>query len=405
MADGKPNLRSLCLILGLGATVFLLGEELALADHEFVVRQFDGSITTGRIRSIDDQGSVQGQNLPAGLQMANIVSLDSGQPVKRLPDFDVTIALLDGGTLFVEDPLIVDDKVSFAAGCGLSEIPLQSLRAIVWSDSPAVKRLIASPSPDRDSVLVETSQGERGVEGIIERLDHEQLQINYQGDSRKIGIAKINAIVMADLGLEPLGDSLATVNMTDGSTLVGEISNLRDNDLTIDLTGGSVALDVSAIANISVPSDRVLFLSELEPLEVQQKTDFTVLRPWQKNLSVEKNPLAIRYGNSEKIAEFKNGLGTQAFCLLVFQNSHGFDRFNAVVGIDAETHGRGDCQMVVLGDDIELWSRRVRGVDDPLDVDINIEGINQVSLVVYPGENFDLADHADWCNARFVKTK
>ena len=103
--------------------------------------------------------------------------------------------------------------------------------------------------------------------------------------------------------------------------------------------------------------------------------------------------------------EFKKGLGTQAFSLLVFKNSRGFDRFNAVVGIDAETQGRGDCQMVVLGDGIELWSRRVRGSDDPQEIDVDIEGINQISLVVYPGEYFDLGDHANWGNARFVKTK
>ena len=63
-----------------------------------------------------------------------------------------------------------------------------------------IQRQTANPSVDKDAVFVETSEGERGVEGIVEQLDGERLQINYQSKSRNIGVAKINAIVMAELG-------------------------------------------------------------------------------------------------------------------------------------------------------------------------------------------------------------
>ena len=166
-----------------------------------------------------------------------------------------------------------------------------------------------------------------------------------------------------------------------------------------------VELDAGKIANVSIKSDRLQFLSDLDPVDVQQKSEFTVMRPWQRDLSIEKNPLSIRFGESEKIAEFSRGLGTQAFTQLVFENTGKFDRFNAVVGIDAETEGRGDCQMVVRGDGIELWSNRVRGSGNPQEIEVDISGMQRIALVVYPGADFDLADHANWCNARFVKTK
>ena len=379
--------------------------QVVLADQQFDIKRFDGSTITGSVASIDAEGNIAGSDLPDSLQLSDIVSLDAGRSAKRLPNFGVTVYLINGGKIFVREPVISEDKVSFRTGCKLAEIPLQSLSAIVWNESPTVQRQIANPSPDRDAVLVATNDGERGVEGIVEQLAGEQLQINYQGESRKIGIAKINAIVMADLGLPSPGDSLATIRMTDDSTVVGRISGLLGDALTVAVTGGSLELDINAVVSISIPSDRLIFLSDLEPLEVQQKTEFAALRSWRKDLSVEGRPLSLRYGNSEKVEEFKKGLGTQAFCLLVFPNSNDFDRFRAVVGIDAETQGRGDCQMVVLGDDIELWSGRIRGSDDPWEVDVDITGINRISLVVYPGEDFDLADHADWCIARFVKTK
>ena len=38
-------------------------------------------------------------------------------------------------------------------------------------------------------------------------------------------------------------------------------------------------------------------------------------------------------------------------------------------------------------------------------VDVSIRGIDAVELEVVPGEEFDLADHANWCDARFIKSK
>ena len=61
--------------------------------------------------------------------------------------------------------------------------------------------------------------------------------------------------------------------------------------------------------------------------------------------------------------------------------------------------------MRVEGDGITLWSRRIRGSDTAIDLDIDISGIRQIALIVAPGEQFDLADHADWAQARFLKTE
>ena len=105
------------------------------------------------------------------------------------------------------------------------------------------------------------------------------------------------------------------------------------------------------------------------------------------------------------ITTFNSGIGIQSYSRLAFSNESGFTRFLATVGIDAETEGRGDCVMRVEGDGISLWSARVRGGEVAVDVDVSIEGISEVVLIVEPGEQFDLADHADWAKARFLKSE
>jgi hypothetical protein len=125
-------------------------------------------------------------------------------------------------------------------------------------------------------------------------------------------------------------------------------------------------------------------------------------RSWQADRNVQGQQLTLRNGDNQ-ILEFSKGLGTQAFTQLDFSNDKDYKHFKAIIGIDSATNGRGDCRMAIRGDGVELWSSRVKGSDPPQDVDIEISNFKIISLIVYAGEAFDLADHANWCNARFVK--
>jgi hypothetical protein len=244
------------------------------------------------------------------------------------------------------------------------------------------------------------------VEGILESLDSEFVHLNYKGESKKIGLAKVKAVVLAELGLENLDGSLATIQLDDESSLVGVIVDVAGNQLTLKVAVGTfVVLKTSNVIGFTIASDRLQYLSDLDPVEVQEKPVFAIQRPWKRDRSVENHQVSIRLEGSEETITFTRGLGTQASSRLVFANTNGFDRFGATVGIDAETDGRGDCQMVVRGDGIELWSKRIRGTDGPQEIDVDITVMKQVVLLVYPGQEFDLGDHADWGDARFLKTK
>ena len=72
--------------------------------------------------------------------------------------------------------------------------------------------------------------------------------------------------------------------------------------------------------------------------------------------------------------------------------------------MDAETRGRGDCRFIVQGDGVELWSQRIRGSDDPQPLDVDITNVRQIALIVEPGEQLDLADHANWAAVRLLQT-
>jgi hypothetical protein len=51
-----------------------------------------------------------------------------------------------------------------------------------------------------------------------------------------------------------------------------------------------------------------------------------------------------------------------------------------------------------------VFSRRMKASEAPADVRLSITGREQVTLIVEPGAGLDLADHANWCEARFVRS-
>lgn len=387
-----------CVILLSMATVS--AQQIGPATIELV----DGSTLDGSVDSISQTGKVSGEGLPDEMNFQEVLAIRTNRKSQSSASMGVSLIPVSGGQVVVAAPQISEETVTFRSDVGIDTMPLQSVRAIVWKNSPSVAGSIKEPSTENDKVIVGTSDGERMVEGILEAIDATHVQINYKGKSRKIGIDKVNAVVTADLDLNGPGGATATVGFVDGSEVKGTISEFKDGQLKMVLAGdATVSMNSEMIMTIAVASDRILYLSDDDPVDVQEKALFAIQRPWKRDRSVEGN--LIRLGPGPEPMAFKKGLGTQAFCRLEFSNSREFDRFNAMVGIDFETTGRGDCQVVVRGDGVELWSRRVRASDQPHELDIDISGYKRIALVVYPGEEFDLGDHIGWGNARFLKTK
>jgi hypothetical protein len=141
----------------------------------------------------------------------------------------------------------------------------------------------------------------------------------------------------------------------------------------------------------------MVFLSDLEPVEARHQPIVTLERPWQADRSVGGRPLTL----AGKV--FDKGLGVASRSVVTFTNEGNYDLLAATIGIDGETEGRGDCIFVVEADGREVFRQRMAGKDQPQSINVDISGREKVSLIVEPGEDLDLADHADWCDARLVR--
>ena len=393
--------------------LLLLPASICFAQDEITVETISGKKFSGKLQRIESEGALVGDGFE-GINIEQVLSITTGRKSSPKPTGKVKLGLVDGGLLYVSSPRVDGETINFApTSTGFDSISMQSVRSIEFRDSNQIREAVSQPATDQDTVVVEQGTALAKVSGVLESLTAEKLQLNFKGKSRPINLKKIAAVVIADLGLNPPEGSLAKLGLTDGSTLRGVLAGFTEQEISVELTGKQIVkVNRQHLVRIDIESDSIAYLSTLEPIEARQQPQFTVTRSWQRNLSVEGNPIRLMVSTTAadptggaEIKTFENGIGTSSYSRLVFENTKEFSRFLATAGIDAETEGRGDCEMRIEGDGITLWSQRIRGGDTAVEIDVDISGIREVALVVDPGEQFDLADHADWARARFLKTE
>ena len=365
-------------------------------------RNIDGVITT-----IDQGGQVQLAD-GSSVAFAQVLGIQRNVAVEPKRDAPIKVYLAQGGTLFANVAQLQNERVTLSASFGPLELSIEAVRAIVFkpsSISDAVTENIAKPSNQFDNVWAESSEGLHSASGLVHSITDGKVTGEFDGQARSIALAKVVAYVAADLGLKrPTG--LAQIQLSDGAQVHGSIGGLVDQRLTVEFPGGGRAeIPWDLVVRIAIESDRLVWISDLTPLESIQEPLVTNSRAAQTDRSVDRNPLTLRTSLQREPLNFDKGLGVHSYSRLVYRNEAGFDRLTATVGIDSETQGYGDCIFIVRGDGIELWSQRVRATDDPVSVDVDVSNVKEISLIVEPGLQLDLADHADWCNARLLKTK
>ena len=366
----------------------------------------NGSSIKTTIEAVDQNGLVSGQNIPANLKFDQILTIDTKREIGK-PDKDsVKVYLVDGGLLYGKSVTVKDDRIEIGDGKTQVNFPLDVVRAVIWNADSRVSQLRKKPSVEDDTIVVKTNRGQQFVGGLLESIDETHVHVNYEGKSRKISRNIVQAVVTADLKIKKPQGAKLNISTSAGGLWVGTLESIETESLMLNLSGGhQIGVSLSDICRIAVDSDRVVYLSDLQPSEVEQSSLFAAARKWKRNTSVTGSQMQMRFHSTGRVVSFDRGLGTKPYSLLAFENENDFDQFRAIVGIDMDAQGRGDCEMIVRGDGIQLWAKRVRGSDDPDSIVIDISGVKKISLIVLPGEGFDLGDHANWADAKFMKSK
>lgn len=352
-------------------------------------------------------GKLSGEGVPADLTLDDLRQIDLPAPAGAAASPDkpaVIVELRAGGRVLAKSISVASDQCRIEWPHGeLLSIPIDAVRALRLDPATAsleFENALATPSADLDRLFLKAEEGKlESLTGLVESLSPEQVTFELEGQIRSVPRAKLLGIVVAQPDAKDAPPP-AFVVLQGGSQLGGELVSLAGGKASLQVVGGGKAeIPWSAVARVMIRSSRVAFLSDLKPVVEEQQAIVTLPRPWQRDRSVGGRPLTL----GSRV--FEKGIGVHSRSSLTFPAEGKYDVLAATIGIDAETEGKGDCVFSVLADGQPLFSRRMKAADPAEVIQVEIGGAEQVTLLVEPGADLDLADHANWCDARFIKGK
>ena len=100
---------------------------------------------------------------------------------------------------------------------------------------------------------------------------------------------------------------------------------------------------------------------------------------------------------------YKKGVSLTSRTELVYKVPARSKRFMALAGIDDNVGNLGSVQLEILGDGRKLYSGKLTGADEPVELDLDLSGVRRLTILVDFGDDLDVADHLNLCDARIVK--
>ena len=295
-----------------------------------------------------------------------------------------------------ESPVETDTSLTAA----VLLIPLTGKAEEQWRD---IRKLDAT-----GDIVVVTRRGSLDyLEGIIDDVTSDHVRFRVDGDEMSISRSKVQGLVYYHSQPRKLGPSLASVLTSTGDRIEAQTIELAGETLRlVSRAGVTVTLPLATVAEADFSSGKRLYLSDLQH-ESFRWTPYYGLTNLSEAYRLAREPRKNESFTGELLrldgVEYRKGLAVRSRTELVYRLPDGFRRFAATVGIDDRFGSRGNVQLSLFGDDNELFTATVHGDSRPLPLSIDITGVRRLKIVVDYGEDQDVADHLNICDARISK--
>ncbi len=283
-------------------------------------------------------------------------------------------------------------QVKIAAGWGSITVPLRWCAAIRVNEKAPLPEAVT-----KDTIILANDR----VEGEIQGVANGKVNVDISGQQVGLDLARVQALALAPKPAEdnPKTGLLLGIDLGGGERISGRWVRLTEDVLTVAPDwGGSLDIPIGSVSRLEVKNGRLVYLSDMKPSESRQVPYLDETFPHRSDLSVSGRPLKL--GGKR----FARGLGVHSKSELTYTLDGGYQTFQALLGIDDAVGAQGSVIFRVYGDEKLLFeSPVVRGGDSGIELKVPIKGVLLLRLVVDYADNGDVADHADWADARLLR--
>lgn len=394
-------------------SLLLLGL-LATSPPEVEVRTLDGLAVVGTIAEWNaDRITIETAEGRNSLDIAELERLSLKGSTPASGESRVCVELVDGSSLLGVEFTVSDGRARLVRADGPLEIPAREITAVRLQprlDAVADEwSRIVKEEVDSDLLVVRKGDSINYYRGVLLDVTEEVVHFELDGEVLPVKRSKVHGLVL----YRPAGRELpsAAFWMTDatGSRWAVRSITLGDDALHIAWTtptGLAQSLPLGSVVEVDFSSGKIVYLSDMKPESVRWTPYFGMEKELpsrarffepRDNQSLEASPLEL--GGQQ----YQKGLALHSRARLVYRLAGQFRRFEAIVGIDDRVRPQGNVKLVVRGDDAVLLETTVTGSDPPRHVNLDVTGVRRLVILADFGEDLDMADHLNLCEARVVK--
>ncbi|QDU11763.1 NPCBM/NEW2 domain-containing protein [Gimesia aquarii] len=256
---------------------------------------------------------------------------------------------------------------------------------------------LARGKNSKDLLIVQKENVLDFIDGVIGSVTDEKIQFFTGDDEVAVNRKRVFGIIYAR---EPLPEtsSFCTIRLTNNGLIQTSSITYADNEFKATLLNGVQTKFVTeSIANLDFSQGKVCYLSDLEPRNIEYTPFFDTIWKYRKDKHRDGGPLRLDG------KEYTRGLYIHSKTLLQYRIRNQYRNFRAVMGIDDSVPGIGFVYVEIKGDGRILYSGNVRSADPPVELNLDIRGVRDFDILVDFGDNLEICDHLDLCDARFIK--
>ena len=309
-------------------------------------------------------------------------------------------------------PIRKSTSVSPAA-TGRSRWPFPSPACMkVWSNKENAKTPAGSEdkidpaelATGKDVVVARSASGAiQHVPGRVQGIEGESLVVQFNGQNRKIALSKVAGIYLAGEPSAPPVDETfhEIVEVYGGIKIPGQLASLDATTTKVRTQWGqTLAFKTEELVEVAIKNGKAISLTELQPREVQQVPFFDRIIGYRVNESLSGGPILLRDGKHSR------GISVHAKTVLTYAIGGRFQRFRAKLGFQLPEGELGDASIRVLGDDKPLFVRPSLRGDEPVEpLDLDISGVETLTLAVDFGRHEDIGDRVVWADPTLIRSE
>jgi hypothetical protein len=247
------------------------------------------------------------------------------------------------------------------------------------------------------------------VAGLLQSIDQEYLSLEIDGKPRRIRRSLVVGVILGPVASRVVeSDVPAVVDLAQGDQIPAFLREIRGEaparKVAIRFRGSRTEeveeIPEGWIRRIRFSSDRVVFLSDIQPVMVDEapllgtRTTF----PWRRDLAASGSPLRLG-GRS-----YRKGIGVHSRSVLEFDLGARFRSLAGTLGLDESAGAEAGVSFRVFADGKELYSKGFRAGDPAGNLSLPVDGVNRLRLEVdYGDDGVDFGDHADWADLRVTR--